>query len=76
MNFKEKVKRLLEAKENNSVSKSQPSKKEKVCEHCHKKSTKSNPVGWDVNPYDQELGNDNTKHWICGNCSGEFAADV
>jgi hypothetical protein len=43
-----------------------------VCEYCG--STKN--VKYCENPFDQEINDDDTEHWICDSCYQEAADDI
>lgn len=49
-----------------------PPTKQKKCEYCG--STKN--VSYDINPYDDDINGDDTKHWICDDCFKDMADDI
>lgn len=50
--------------------------KKHKCYLCKCQDSKDNPVTWDVDPYDDDVNGDDTKHWICGECSYERSQEI
>lgn len=38
------------------------------CVNCGKRGTKYNPVGFQVDPYEEDINNNPTLYWLCSSC--------
>ena len=43
------------------------------CEYC---GHKGDDVEFQENPFDAEIHNDHTEHWICDQCYGNLLGDI